>query len=199
MNRNISIPTSVRKLIRQKIALRLLAFVMLSLFFCLLTILWGDTIFSMPNLGMAVKGLLCIIFVGLSAILTKVYRIVTDFSYGGKVKKVTVKTTVDSRSSIRPTRENLYRKNTVFLTVETESGKTVKRKAYEATVKSGVDVDRYKVGDRVLHLHGTNVTVILPTNADTHCFCPLCDGANEIKNEVCIHCGRPLIKDIFRT
>ena len=103
---------------------------------------------------------------------------------------------VDNKSAAKPTREQLYRKNEIHITVEDEKGRSFKKKVYEAPAKFSENLDMYKVGDKVLHLHGTATTVVLPTAADTHCCCCMCGGVTNKLNDICTHCGFPLIKSI---
>jgi len=112
----------------------------------------------------------------------------------GEVKKVEVSTVVDSKSSAKPTRESLYTKNIIVIIVEDESGKIIKKKVDESPANPNSEYVRYKVGDMVLHLHGTGVTVVLPRNNERTCNCVMCGFSNDLSNEVCSHCGYQLIK-----
>ncbi len=189
-------PKPIKKIIYKKIFLRLFVFVMLSFLSIALIVAFGDVIFSELYKSVEFRCSCYVFAVFLSAVITKVYRIFTDRSYCGEVKKVKVVTVTDSSSTVHPSLESLYRKNVIYLAVETKKGKEVYKKVFQSPVKLGVDCDRYKVGDKILHLHGTNVTVVLPTPADTHCSCAICGGANNIENEKCAHCGTHLIKFI---
>ena len=112
------------------------------------------------------------------------------------VKKVKVKTITDNKSAAKPTKQQMYRKNIIYLTIEDETGKTFRKKAAETPITPKSDSEAYKVGDTVLHLHGTGIAVVLPTAADTRCHCAMCGGSNDKMSDICEHCGFPLIKSI---
>lgn len=78
--------------------------------------------------------------------------------------------------------------------IEDRAGKTFKKKALEFPSKFNDNLEKYKVGDRVLHLYGTAITIVLPTASDTRCCCCMCGWSNDMLNDTCTSCGFPLIK-----
>ena len=191
-----ALPREIRKAIRKKRAKRIFLFLSATILTAVIIAIWGDTIFPFPEGFAALKYLCYAVLLILPFFYTKVYLIFTDFNYIGKIKKVKVVSLVDNKSAVKPTREQLYRKNEIHITVEDEKGRSFKKKVYEAPAKFSENLDMYKVGDKVLHLHGTATTVVLPTAADTHCCCCMCGGVNNKLNDICTHCGFPLIKSI---
>ena len=92
-----------------------------------------------------------------SVFISKVYRIFTDTDYCGVIKKLKVKTVTDNKSAAKPTKQQMYKKNIIYLTIEDETGKTFRKKAAETPITPKSDSEAYKVGDTVLHLHGTDM------------------------------------------
>ncbi len=191
---NIRIPTEVSNIIKRKKAIRIIIFALLVALNAFIIIMWGDVLISVEKEHYAFKYACYILFLILPVFLAKVYKIFTDADYVGTVKKIDIETSVDSTNSMHPTLETRYRKNEIYLTIETENGKIIRKKVHEAAVKHQSNFDKYKVGDVVLHLHGTGVTVALPSDADTHFECALCGGINEAANYTCAHCKKPLVK-----
>ncbi len=191
-------PPQITKKLRKKILCRLIIFLVLTLILAIILINYGSVIFDMPqDEGYDGFKYTCYAIVLILPIfITKIYKIFTDTNYAGVVKNVKIKTVVDSKNQFKPSREMLYRKNEIYLTIQTKQNKIVKKKVYEGVSKLGANLDTYNVGDEVLHLHGTGVTIVLSGAKDTHCSCAMCGGVNNISDENCSHCGLPLIKSI---
>ena len=68
-----------------------------------------------------------------------------------------MKTVTDNKSAAKPTKQQMYKKNIIYLTIEDETGKTFRKKAAETPITPKSDSEAYKVGDTVLHLHGTDM------------------------------------------
>ena len=117
-----------------------------------------------------------------------------DRTFYGKVVRVEVKTTIDNESSVKPTREQLYHKNTVYLTVETDSGRTIRRKVQEAKAGLPAGRDFYQVGDRVFHLYGTKHTIVIPDGSKDYVRCPVCGEVNHKSETCCRSCAHTLVK-----
>lgn len=191
-----ALPSEIRKVIRKKKALRIFLYLMTTILIAVVIGMWGDVIFSMPESYSAFKYSCYVVLLILPIFLTKVYLVFTDASYAGRVKEVNIVSVVDSKSSVRPSLESLYRKNEIHLTVEDETGRIFVRKVYESPSTFNANLEVYKVGDKVMHLYGTDITIVLPTEKDTHCCCSMCGWSNNKLNDVCTRCGLPLIKSI---
>ncbi len=192
----ITLPLKIRKVIQKKKILRTFLFVLSTISIALIILIWGDTILSVPEDFVAFKYSCYAVLLILPFFFTKIYLLFTDANYIGEIKKVNIVSVVDSKSSVRPSRENLYRKNEIHLAIEDEKGRILTKKVYEASSNFSANLEMYKVGDKVLHLHGTGITIVLPTAKDTHCCCCMCGCSNDKSNDSCVHCGLPLIKSI---
>lgn len=191
---NIQIPKELKKAISRKIAIRLLLFALLLALNLIIVIRWWGDLFPIEKINSVAKYSFAIIFLILPFFLTKVYKIFTDTAYTGIVRNVKIRSVVDSKSTVKVSQEMLYRKNEVYLTVETPNGKIIQKKVYEGSPEHAANLEKYRIGDQILHLHGTGITIVLPTPDDTHCSCAVCGGINEISNDMCIHCGKPMIR-----
>ena len=194
MNYELQIPTELKKAVLKKKLIRLILFVLLFAWNFVVIIKWWDDLFPVEKINVIAKYSFAIIFLALPFFLTKVYKIFTDSNYMGIVRDVDVRTVADSKSSVKPTWEMLYRKNVLYVTVETPNGKLIRKKIFEDLPSHVENLEKYHVGDRILHLHGTGLTVVLPSPNDTHFTCALCGGNNDISSDVCTHCGKPLVK-----
>ena len=191
-----TLPREIRTAIRKKKALRIIRFLLATLLITVIIVIWGDTIFSLPEDLIAFKYSCYAVLLISPFFFTKVYLIFTDTNYTGEVKRVNIVSTVDSKSSVRPSRENLYGKNEIHLTVEDQTGRILEKKVSEAPSNFSANLEMYKVGDKVLHLHGTDITIVLPIAKDAHCRCAMCGWSNDKSNDICTHCDLPLIKSI---
>lgn len=190
----LAIPDEIKKTIQRKKVRRIVIFIITVLLMVAVIIIFEKTERSFSENLTAFKSVLYPVLLISSVFISKVYRIFTDTDYCGVVKKVKVKTVTDNKSAAKPTWEQMYRKNVIYLTIEDETGKTFQKKAAETPITPKSDSEAYKVGDTVLHLHGTDIAVVLPTAADTRCHCAMCGGSNDKMSDICEHCGLPLIK-----
>lgn len=188
------VPSELRRFVYRKKLLRVTLWLFLTVVNATIVVLWGDIIFATAK-GQEIFKYLCYeLFLLLPIAITRMDKLFTDTSYIGTIQNVRIATAADSKSEVRPTREMLFNKNEIFLTVQTDDGKTIDRKVYSGPTKFAQKLDYYHVGDRVLHLHGTDVTVVLPTSSSKRCHCAVCEGSNDIRNRTCDHCGHSLVK-----
>ena len=157
-------------------------------------ILWGNSIFSIEN--KIAQGSCFIIVMLIPFAVTGVPFKLIDSTCYGVVKKVTMETTTDSQSSAKPALEQLYIKNTIYLSIEKPNGKRVHKKVYSGKASLQQNLNTYHEGDTVFHLYGTNTVIVLPTKSSLNLPCAVCGSTNEIQNDQCRHCGHSLIKSI---
>jgi hypothetical protein len=117
-----------------------------------------------------------------------------DHSYCGTVEKVSIKTTTDNHTPMKPTRENSYSKNTIYLSVRLKDGSCIRRKAYEGPAKLQQHLNTYSVGDFVFHLYGSSYTVVIPANPTQQAQCPICGEYNDPSADTCRSCNGLLIQ-----
>ena len=190
----MQIPTELKRAVLKKKLIRVILFVLLSVWNIVVVINWWSVLFPVEQINVIASYSIAIIFLALPVFLTRIYKLFTDSNYMGTIRDVKIQTVVDSKLKWRMTLENLYRKNVVYITLETPNGKHIQRKVLESLPAHTENLDKYQVGDQILHLYGTGITIVLPVPNDTRCSCAMCGGNNDISNDVCVHCGKPLIK-----
>lgn len=133
-------------------------------------------------------------------IMVKVFPKLTDKSYSGEVTDVIIKTGVEmpwmfKRSYVQP------RRNTIVLGIQLENGKCIWRQVYceHAEVHSkqeelSLHIEKYRVGDKVFHLAGTQHTIVVPNLSDFRVQCAVCGSFVNIEQDCCCHCNHSLIK-----
>lgn len=188
---NIELPNDLRKYVLTRILKRIISLVLLLSVTGTVLYLWGGRIFNMDNPGL--RTLCYIVTLMIPFFVSGVPLKLTDRSYCGKVERAEIKTTTDSSSSAKPTRETLYTKYTVYLSVTQPDGKTVRKKAYEGATDPQ---NFYKAGDTVFHLGGTNNVIVLPQASDDTVRCAVCGDTNSKISDACKSCGHTLIKKI---
>ncbi len=188
----MTLPKDLRKYCRRKILTRIIPCAILVCIFATILMLWGKSIFNTDNKEFQVS---CYILVMLIPfVLTGVPHKLIDRTYYGTVKKVDIVTTTDNKSSVKPTRENLYTKNTIYLIIQQPSGKTIYKKVYRGKASFQQNINTYHEGDSVFHLYGTNAVVVLPDTTKATVHCVVCGSSNNIENDKCQDCGHSLIK-----
>ena len=190
---NQKIPVELKKHVRKTVLKRVVPCAILLTVFAVILVLFGNTICNTDNKAFQVCFYVVVMLVPFA--VTGVPFKLIDKTYEGVVEEVSVETTVDNESSVKPTREHLYRKNTIYLTVKLSDGKRCSKKVYEGRANSKGNWDMYKKGDRVFHLYGSKYTVILPKERDGEVQCAVCGDSNKIENDICRSCGNVLVKD----
>ena len=109
---------------------------------------------------------------------------------------LSIVTTTDNDSAVKPTREHLYLKNTIYLSIEQQDGKLIYKKAYVGKARLQQNINTYNEGDSVFHLYGTDTVVVLPESNDTVIHCAVCGSSNNIADDKCRDCNHTLIKRI---
>ncbi len=188
----MTVPRDLKSYCVKKILIRVILCVLLLAAFLTVILLWGDLIFNTDREGFKSSCYIGILL--LPFIITGVPYKLIDSTWYGTVKRVDVKTTADNASSVKPSLEHLYLKNTVYLLVEKPNGKTIYKKACSGHFRHHGLLDVYREGDTVFHLYGTNNVIILPKPTDTTVRCPVCATPNPIENDTCFSCHRSLVR-----
>ena len=186
------LPKDLKTYCRKSFLKRVIPCIILASVFATVLILWGNIIFSTDNKSFQA---LCYILVMLVPFaVTGVPHKLIDSTYYGTVKKVDVITTEDSNSSVKPTREQMYLKNTVYLSIERPDGKLIYKKVYSGKAQLQLHINTYNEGDLVFHLYGSDSVIILPKPNDSTVHCAVCGYSNSIENDKCRNCNHSLIK-----
>lgn len=157
--------------------------------------LWGSVIFNTDNKAFQTSCYVVVMLIPF--VITGVPHKLIDSTYYGTVKKVDIVTTMDNDSAVKPTREHLYLKNTIYLSIERPDGKLIYKKAYSGKAQLQQNINAYNEGDLVFHLYGSNHVVVLPDANDSSVYCSVCASSNNIENNICRDCGHTLIKHIY--
>ena len=192
-----NLPKDLLKYCRKRILIRAIPCVILTAFFAIVLILWGNIIFDISNT--VFRASCYFLFMLIPFAVTGVPHKLIDTTYYGKIKKVDLVTTTNSDSSVKPALEHLYFKNTIRLWIETPNGKLIYKKAYSGKAGLGQNLHTYHEGDFVFHLYGTNTVVVLPDASETTVHCAVCGASNQTDNDKCRACGHSLIKSIENT
>ncbi len=188
------LPKDLQQYCRKRILKRVIPCIILISVFATILILWGNVIFNTDN--KAFQTLCYIVVMLIPFVITGVPHKLIDSTYYGTVKKVDIVTTTDNDSSVKPTRENLYLKNTIYLSIEKPDGKLIYKKAYSGKVRLQQNINTYNEGDLVFHLYGTNTVVVLPDSNDSAVHCAVCGSSNNTGDDKCRDCNHSLIKGI---
>ena len=190
----MNLPKDLKAYCKKRVLMRVLPCILMFVAFGLILLEWGTVIFATQN---KIYRISCYVVVMiLPFVLTGVPHKLFDSTYYGTVKKVDIVTTMDNASSVKPTREHLYLKNTIYLEIETPDGTLIYKKAYSGKARLQQNINTYNEGDLVFHLYGTNVTIVLPDSADTSVQCSVCGTSNNINDDKCRDCGHSLVKHI---
>ena len=182
-----------KKHIRKNILKRVISFVLLEILLGMILLFFGNTLFRTEVKVFQYSCYLLVVLVPFA--ITGVPFKLIDRSYCGRVEKVEIKTTYDNKTPLKPTLENTYTKNTIYLSIRCSDGNLIRKKAYEGPAKLQQHLDTYQVGDFVFHLYGSKYTVVLPNKKQSHVQCLICGCANDKTEDTCRNCGGLLLKE----
>ena len=103
---------------------------------------------------------------------------------------------MDNERSFKPSREGMFTKNTVFVTLITPSGKRIRRKCFSGRLDQIKNTEKFKVGDEIFHLALSDRTILIPKAKDTVVECAVCSRSNQKDLNLCEECGHTLVKDL---
>lgn len=186
--KEIIIPADIKEYVNKKVFKKISLWLIMTIAITLLIVFFGDTFFS--RLNNTVKVGLYVLLLIIPVFISKPYEL-KDNSFYGLITKIEVKNTVDSERGFRPTIETLYRKETVYFYIKLKNGKTIKRKAFEQHANNNNMSKYYSVGDRVLHIYGTDYLQIINKNVDKK-ICVICGTSNPAANDSCAFCRHTL-------
>ncbi len=190
----MTLPNDLKKYCRNKILKRVIPCAVLLVVFATILGLWGNIIFNTYNKAFQTSCYIVVLLIPFA--ITGVPHKLIDSTYYGIVKKVDIVTTTDNDSSIKPTREHLYLRNTIYLSIERADGKLIHKKAHSGKAQLWQNINMYHEGDSVFHLYGTGTVVVLPDSNDSTVLCPVCASSNNIKDDKCRSCAHSLVKSI---
>lgn len=209
----MKLPMDVQNYAKKQIAKKIL------LFLCYLVlsafVLWGLIPSLSRHMGFVPILLLCLGAIGVSAYFSKVFFLVIDRNWKGKILDVKVETKTGSYSHYGKTR--LCERNTILLIVEKENGKQIGVVAETFVSKSeggeNVRIGReyeyaehvlrgkpeeflrkYHVGDTVYHFRGLERNLYIPTSHQSLICCIVCGTENDVAKDACYQCGHSLVK-----
>lgn len=190
----MTLPKDLQTYRRNRILKRVIPCIILISVFATILTLWGSVIFNTDNKAFQASCYIVVMLIPFA--ITGVPHKLIDSTYYGTIKKVDIVTTTDNDSSVKPTREHLYLKNTIYLSIEQPNGKLIYKKAYSGKARLQQNINAYNEGDLVFHLYGTNTVVVLPDATDTKICCCICGDDNQLTDCTCRNCGHSLIKSI---
>ena len=127
---------------KKKFLKRVIPCIILISVFATILALWGNVIFNTDNKAFQASCYIVVMLIPFT--ITGVPHKLIDSTYYGTIKKVDIVTTTDNNSSVKPTREHLYLKNTIYLSIEQPNGKLIYKKAYSGKARLQQNLNAYK-------------------------------------------------------
>ena len=202
----MNLPKDLKRFALGRFIKKLVPFLLLEGVVVVVVILFGERMLGKTNIWFRIPAIALLLLI--PVFLTKIYKVFADRTWAGTVKGVSVKSVIVSEAlSKTGDPEGTYYKNMIFLTLEQTDGKTVTRKADEEKLminrgKAGNGTNtsekvtgRFREGDMVFHLYGSNRAVVIPPD-DTEYMrdCAVCQSENPSDAEICRVCGHTLVR-----
>lgn len=156
------------------------------------------------KIGKICAGVLFFVLFLIPVLLSKILPVLFDRSWQGQVLAVSVDTKPISYSDNG--KKRICEKNTVFLLVKKENGRTKKIpvKTFVSNPENGENAietekpedfaKRYRAGDSVYHFAGFKTKLVLSGGKNASSTCLVCASDNAHDAKVCQNCGHTLIK-----
>ena len=188
------LPKDLQKFILTKILKRCIPCAIILFAVIAVLFLFGDTLLGEEN--NIFKQTCIIIAVIIPFYVCGVPFKLLDTTFCGKIVEVRQELSLDNERSFKPSREGMFTKNTVFVTLITPSGKRIRRKCFSGRLDQIKNTEKFKVGDEIFHLALSDRTILIPKAKDTVVECAVCSRSNQKDLNLCEECGHTLVKDL---
>ena len=214
-NGNISLdmlPQSIQGLVRRRIILRIIIFLLLEIFSALLVVAVLNSSYEIEPISLAVMSAIILLApFGISGFPHKLI----DKPWRGRIISVEIETKPEA--CMVGGKPILYIKNTIVLTIEKDNGKTCTKQvrsfgsrsnegayAWEnRDTKHGMehyaigdvthDIENYQVGDEVYHFYCLDDLVVRREGGRSIIECVACSTTNPAYRNECFNCGHTLV------
>lgn len=184
----ITVPADIKKYVTKNVVKKITRWLLVTLFIGVLIILLGERCFS--RLNALSKYTIYAVLLVWPFFSSKIYKLF-DSSWYGEIVDIKFEYSNDNEHSFKPTRENRFLKETVYFSIKTPEGKIIRKKAFENRANSNNNSKYYKVGDKALHIYGTDYIQIKNENAE-RVICVVCGTAEPADQKQCTTCGHTL-------
>ncbi len=194
-----ALPKDLVAFSRRAVLRRVLPFCLLEAGMITLIIVLGDRLFG-KELHIALQILVYAILILIPFLITGFPLNLRDRTFHGRVVEVSLEHTfrIGFTGSRPPSRGGMmmfgtseHRVNIMRLTVRPDDGTVIR----QTLPPPGHPNPPPAVGAEVFHLYGSNHVITLPTPADDHVCCAVCNGINDPEATVCRQCGRSMVRE----
>lgn len=194
--KNIIFPKDIKRTITKKILKEIFLLLSVSALLCLLLTFLGDYFFKISEWGIANIVIIQTVIILLPFLVRKVPFKYFDRSWTGKIIEIKV----DNDRDYMPTRggstghRQFYIKNNKLLiaVIMTDDGKIVEKVLSKGTSMTNLPINKFKNGDRVGHLYGTDYVQIIPLTDSKQVICVVCGSSNHENDNLCHNCNHSL-------
>ena len=189
------VPRDIQQYVRRRVLRRVIPCAVLIVALVVSFLVFDETFFGDPDkpLRLQAQMLAYVLAFIVPMLITGVPFKLIDRSFEGKVEKVHAYTTVEDPRRALHMRDTRYQRLNVRLTVRTSEGVRIKRSVAKSKIVDKRILEWYRMGDQVLHLYGTDYTIVLPTKEKGAVRCVICGKKNEYGAVRCCECGYSLI------
>ena len=187
--KKIQPPRDIKDLVHKNIAKRIIKSVLvmatLGVIFCFL----GEEMFaSVPSPS---KEMIYVLAIAIVPICFGIPHKLIDRSWTGEITRVDVRSEYASRGALK-NGAGIYTKYFADIEIKLDNGKIIDRTVYVGVIASDRNFNTFKVGDRVVHLYGTDHVQVIHENLSRPTVCVVCGTANPPEETHCDTCGHTL-------
>lgn len=205
---NIKLPDDIRRKVRKNIIVRLSIFLLLEVLVVVAVFLTWERISDLPRYQII---LICTVEFLLPVFISKIYKLVFDSSWCGKIIGVRTRSVPGKLYSTGSGRAYQSWDDVICLTIRKSNGKIIEYNAesflpqYTSNVlmpsmenynnKSDISdsIDNYRAGDTVYHFYGLKRLLVCSSDTPDRHICIICGMKHNTKSEKCVLCGHTLM------
>ncbi len=184
----MNIPLDVRITTSNKTNNKIIIWVISTLVVGIIILLFGEE--ALHEAHKSVRIALYILLLTLPAIVTKIPLVLFDRSWKGTIERVYSETGAEYEDPVAG--KMTIRTATIYIVIKLTNGRIVEREVYHGPVKNENYIERYSVGDTVIHVKGAKHLQIVSGSRAT-ATCVICGAENSVRNHECEKCEHTLL------
>ena len=189
-NDGVRIPRDVEAYLTKKRAVRVVALSLIEASLLTLIILFGDDIFGGDH--PAVSYLLFALLMIVPVFWLKIPFWLFDKTFAGEIISKSEEIYIGPDENRRVTTGSLQVKKEQKLNIRLDSGKIIEYTIYDNRARHAFRNSTYNVGDRVIHVGGTNYLQAVAVGDGDTLICVICGAESRADTPVCHVCGKTL-------
>ncbi len=192
---HIRFPNDIKQAVTRKILKELLILSCISACLCCLLTFFGSKWINISEWGKTNTIIIYIIVIVLPFLIRKIPFKYFDRSFTGKIIEIRIDNDRTYPSGFNDKGHKRFAVKDVkvmIAVIMTDDGRIVEKALAKQAKADSMPINKFKEGDRVGHLYGTQFIQIIPSSPGAQIDCVVCGASNSQNNNFCRHCNHSL-------